>query len=102
MSKLREALNEAGIALSWATHGHLTEDDAKGCLAVVDAAVAEPLRNCEVGTVEEQVERWKEFCNKFKKCYKCPLLREGEILSSLSARCFARWSQMPYKKEEAK
>ena len=63
------------------------------------AALAEPLRNCEVGTVEEQVERWKEFCNKFKECDICPHMREGEILS---ARCFARWSQMPYKKEEAK
>lgn len=62
MSKLREALSKAGIALSWATHGHLTEDDAKECLEIVDAAIAEPLKNCEVGTPEEQYERWRSNC----------------------------------------
>lgn len=99
-SKLREALSKASIALSWATHSHLTEGDAEKCLAIVEAALADPVLNCEFGTEEEQIERWKEFCNKFKKCHGCPYIREGEILSSLSARCFARWAQMPY--EEVK
>jgi hypothetical protein len=56
--KLKEALSKASIALSWAAHHHLTEDDAKECLEIVDAALAEPLRNCDVGTVKEQIERF--------------------------------------------
>lgn len=56
-------------------------------------ALAEPRLNCEVGTAEDQIERWRKFCHKFKKCDECPHMRDGELLSH---GCFARWSQMPY------
>lgn len=97
-NKLREALSKASIALSWATHGHLTEDDAKECLEVVDAALAEPLRNYEVGTAEEQYERFLQFCDKKIHCEDCPLYERGGLVSM----CLVRWLQMPYNKEEAK
>lgn len=42
-----KALVKAGVALSWATHGHLTEDDAKECLELVDAALDE-FNKCEI------------------------------------------------------
>lgn len=45
---MREALLEASIALSSATHHHLTEDDAKDCLAVIESALSAPPRNCDV------------------------------------------------------
>ena len=99
MSKLRKALLEASISLSWATHGHLTEDDAKGCLAVVDAALAEPLRNCEVGTEEEQAERFYSFCKKFQSgiqgmcSSECPCKECCDM-----CHCLIKWSQMPYEK----
>ena len=48
---IRKALVEAGVALSWATHGHLTEDDAKGCLELVDAALDE-FNKCKVDSSE--------------------------------------------------
>ena len=44
---IRKALVQAGVALSWATHGHLTEDDAKECLELVDAALDE-FNKCKV------------------------------------------------------
>jgi hypothetical protein len=44
---IRKALMEASIALSWATHGHLTADDAKECLELVDAALDE-FNKCKV------------------------------------------------------
>lgn len=95
-SKTRKALSEAGIALSWATHGHLTEEDAKGCLAVVDAALAEPLRNCEVGSYEEQFGRWEKLCeSNGGQCFKCKF----DTSCDLSAKCFAKWSQMAYESE---
>lgn len=87
-SKIREALSKASIALSWASHHHLTEDDAKECLEVVDAALAEPRRNCDVGTAEEQMERHYIFCSKNKECHPD---------SSRCMMCYAKWAQMPYK-----
>ena len=101
-SKLREALLKASIALSWATHGHLTEDDAKECLEVVDAALAEPLRNCEVGTDWEQANRLRNICIKYRamkgKCFNCPIFKHGDA----PCDCFVRWAQMPYEKGDAK
>jgi hypothetical protein len=87
-SKLREALSKASIALSWSTHHHLTEDDAEECLAIVEAALAEPLRNCDVGTAEEQMERHYIFCSRNIKC---------NPDSSRCMMCYAKWSQMTYK-----
>jgi hypothetical protein len=89
-SKLREALLKASVTLSWATHHHLTEDDAKECLAIVDAALAEPLRNCEVGTIEEQRERfYKEYYSEHSKVKRRWSLAESAL----------DWSQMPYESE---
>jgi hypothetical protein len=95
-SKIREALSKASIALSWATHHHLTEDDAKECLAIVDAALAEPVRNCDVGTAEEQEQRFIALCNKqHDDCFMCP------VQNNIKAQCDCKfvWSQMPYEKE---
>lgn len=90
-NKLREALSKASVALSWATHSHLTEDDAKECLEVVDAALSEPIRNSEVGTAEEQALRFiSETCQEKYLAGEC---------DQNCVPCFARWAQMPYKKE---
>lgn len=58
-SKLREALSKASIALSWASHHHLTEDDAKACLEVVDAALALPPRNYDI--FRDHEEAWVAY-----------------------------------------
>jgi hypothetical protein len=88
---IRKALMEASIALSWATHGHLTEDDAKECLELVDAALNETKLNCNVGTAEEQIERHhKTYCREYNSTPTC-LTHNGSC-----ALCFARWSQTPY------
>lgn len=91
-SKIREALLDASIALSWVTHHHLTEDDAKECLAKIDKALAEPLRNCDVGTAEEQWERQDKYCM-LQDCNKC----HTEDAAYECTKCYAKWSQMPLK-----
>lgn len=90
---MREALIEASIALSSATHHHLTEDDAKECLAVIESALSKPPRNCDVGTADTQVNRYNEFCMQ-RACSECPFYVASDLLA-----CGVRWSQMPY--EEA-
>ena len=86
-AKMREALMEASIALSSATHHHMTEDDAKDCLAVIEAALSDPPRNCDVGTADEQSERFDRWCDRknIKDCW------------GIGCRkCLIAWSQMPY------
>lgn len=86
---MREALMEASIALSSATHHHMTEDDAKDCLAVIETAISAPPRNCDVGTADEQAERFDRWCDRknFKDCW------------GIGCReCLIAWAQMPYEK----
>ena len=67
-------------------------------------SLAIPLRNCDVGTVEEQSRRFEKYCDNFgrcsngePKCHDCPLwkraVKEG-------GKCEFMWAQLPY--EEVK
>ena len=65
----------------------------------VEAALAEPPRNCDMGTAEEQKCRFLAVCED-KKHYdnvrKCPLFVGPNCYP---VDCFARWGQMPYGQE---
>lgn len=101
-NKLREALEFIKLASDdWETYantigGALDVIYEKACLAL-----AEPLRNCEIGTAEEQADRFFNFCNgymsntNYKSCGTCPLWTSGAI----GEDCELRWAQLPYKKE---
>ena len=64
-----------------------------------------PLRNCDVGTAEEQAERFYAFCgcHRFQSGIKgmcsslCPLIRCRDMCN-----CLTKWSQMPYDEGGAK
>ena len=57
----------------------------------IKQAVAEPLRNCDVGTAEEQTKRFHEFCNTYKNgCTNCSLLEK-------KGHCQFNWGRLPYK-----
>ena len=67
--------------------------------ATIEAALAAPVRNFDIGTPEEQTRRMvSEFCCQYE-CYElpsgkhCPLYHEG-------IDCRFTWAQMPYKAEE--
>ena len=65
--------------------------------ARIDSALAAPPRNCDVGTAEEQEDRFRRYCNsRGTFCGDCPLYnnRRGE--------CRFAWAQMPYKEGGAK
>lgn len=49
------------------------------------AALAALPRNCDVGTDNEQIRRWKEFCDHYEV--------------DRSPESFARWAQGPYFEE---
>lgn len=64
----------------------------------VNAALAEPVKNYEVGTAEEQAERFVEFCDEEKgnreHCRNCRLCNAQD--------CTLAWVQLPYTEGGAK
>ena len=61
-----------------------------------------PPRNCDVGTAEEQSDRFDKFCYSHNKCFQCPVKsiynshnRQKQLREII--RCEIIWSQMPYK-----
>ena len=92
-NKLREACaNIAEYARS--AMCHTTDAHVLGYLNQIEgwakAALAEPVKNCEVGTAEEQSERFYEWCS-VHRSPNCPAKR--------CRLCILRWAQMPYEKE---
>jgi hypothetical protein len=92
-SKLREALLKADVLISIATFEEGVKMDEVGKISSeIKAAIAEPLRNCDVGTAEEQYVRFRDMCVN-TNC-------EGLVKhNTLSEYAFA-WSQMPYEEEK--
>jgi hypothetical protein len=88
-SKMREALEKCTRRLDAIT-SYLPMEFRKYVFADIKEAkeaLAEPVRNCDVGTAEEQEGRFLDFCDSHDSCMKCPLI--GTV-------CEIRWSQMPY------
>jgi hypothetical protein len=107
-SKTREALEEVESILStWIDHlPPVIQEKAQEALNKAEAALAEPLRNCDVGTAEEQGERFILFCcrNSFRgvcndSCKFANVNRRLGWQKIGQVRCFPFWAQMPYKKE---
>lgn len=95
-AKLREALKAARVAIEAAKEKMGVDNPV--ILEIIDAVLfAAPPRNCDVGTVKEQFERWQAFCGRQDPdCKGCPC--DGPECSF--AFCFAKWAQMPYEDGE--
>lgn len=97
-AKLREALkrcvNMLDVCLLYSREGYPAQnDDIREVMAQAESALALPLRNCDVGTAEEQGIRFKKFCNDHQEPWHgctnyCPVL--------MSEKCALAWAQMPY------
>ena len=66
------------------------QSDIRKAHEAVNSALAEPPRNCDVGTVKEQSERFFKFCTP-KRCDECKSHEDDSFYG-----CVLRWSQMPY------
>ena len=73
----------------------------------IDSALDKPPRNCDMGTLTEQQQRFRDFCEKMQHtdracCGGCPIvyLRVKGVIGN---SCELAWAQMPYaEKGEAK
>ena len=64
--------------------------------ALAETALAEPARNCDVGTEEEQICRHVQ-----ESGLECNLETPCHNRAMECRKCFAKWSQLPYKSEVA-
>lgn len=67
---------------------------------IVEAALAKPPRQCDVGTAEDQNDRFNLYCDEHgrycdgsPKCNDCPLLKQ---MMTNGGKCEFIWAQMPY------
>lgn len=77
---------------------------------IARAALAEPVKNYEVGTAEEQWKRFDEFCDAWQESApveicsdECPVIKMKNIgCDGCQGRsgCYALWAQMSYEKAE--
>ena len=90
--KQREALSDACYAMFnfLKTHYGSCYEEMANALDKAKAALADPIRNCDVGTAEEQLKRFNKFCFPIK-CSECQLHTDED-----SHDCIFRWAQMPY------
>ena len=109
-SKAREALNQLlglidnGILVFSNELDPSEVSNAQYQIDKTDEALTEPIRNCEVGTAEEQSKRFREFCSAHKYVSsdfsiicrgfgknRCPFFN-----ARAKSKCEFAWSQMPY------
>lgn len=93
--KMREALLEiAKVADDWERHSPTKAGALDRIYELANAALSEPPRNCDVGTPEEQRERFKAFCRdrQHGSCDGCPIPKKGF--------CTLQWAQAPDEAEE--
>lgn len=98
---MREALeeihNEAQNICDYCDEQRIVSHRADKIERIVNTALAAPPRNCDVGTAEEQAERFEQFCldnhSAEHLCSRCPL---GKQLGNDVDMCQLHWAQMPY------
>ena len=98
---MRDALRRISLAL-WSMIDPGCNDDCcapkRALVRLADAALAAPARNCDVGTAEEQVENFDNYCRGFGRkggCGSCPASKMSKFDNGGNS-CFAFWSQMPF------
>ena len=100
MAAMREALKvadeTANELLSWCSN-HYQELNCMGgrLKRAVEAALAAPPRNCDVGTPLEQADRHLAMCMNHGGCSTCPRNRKEWSYKD----CILEWEQMPYEEE---
>ena len=92
---MRDALNEIRSRLSY-LYGHIdgTFDlpALKEVYEIAGTALAAPPRNCDVGTPEDQHNRFMRFCDSKSM---------GYCWGRGCRKCIAQWGQIPYEGENA-
>lgn len=102
-NKLREALDDiigiAKIALNVNSFGNSNNSELWRIIDKCESALSAPQKNCEVGSPEEQVVRFKKFCDRFD-CCDCPVRKKWNFKATGDESCQLLWASMPYAEKE--
>lgn len=95
MTKMRKAVE---LALSLLDLGEDVPSMAvkQEDIDFMKAALAEPARQCDVGSAKDQSDRLHEFCHAQKFCDRCPLQKPA---ATDLTDCHLLWAQTPYESE---
>ena len=78
----------------------------KSATVMANCALAAPPRNCDVGTAEEQQDRFREFCRHYESEGKCGIGRSEAACPAFQGGrnpdCSLWWAQMPYEEGGAR
>lgn len=88
------------VRYDYVLHQHALELAEDACNRMnKEVGLSRPLRNCDVGTAEEQSARFDAHCRNHMGCLTCPLRdKDGGV----PKHCEFAWSQMPYEEGETK
>lgn len=108
MMVMRRALRDVSRVAEEMTRGTMTGESvdrktvdawAMRLCEIISRDLAIPLRQCDVGTADEQAERMRLYCKNHGvdesgsfRCEKCPFLSAD--------KCELSWAQMPYETKE--
>lgn len=100
--KMREALQKIRKIADINICESVGDYSDKRIIEIADAALSAPPRQCDVGTAEEQADRFREFCKKGK----LPQFAQSaycarECSCRDAADCKFAWAQAPYAQEGA-
>lgn len=102
-AKMREAIGNALWCLNWMnenTGDKPTKDHLAKPIELLLAALAAPPRNCDVGTVAEQNERYKRFCTRHYQANNVDAQCDACLCKEERWDCELEWAQMPYAAQE--
>ena len=106
VAKMREALKRADAALiqisksDWFIDANFAVTKAViDAGNAIEAALSAPPRNCDVGTADEQAERFAEYCDS-EACKRNRCKSRAKALCI--ERCAIAWAQMPYEEGGSK
>lgn len=113
IATMREALVQCELFLNNVSrHGHPTLNPGDKCVAcagvdelrgMVVRALSTPARNCDVGTPEEQQNRFRDFCRHHEREGECGIGRSVAACPAFhgwsNPDCSLWWAQMPYEEK---
>ncbi len=111
MMAMRRALRDVSRVAEEMTRGTITGESvdrktvdtwAKRLCEIISRDLAIPLRNCDVGTADEQDARFSKFCveKRSGSCSGCPDAVGGFTVANGIRECALVWAQTPYEAEE--
>ena len=94
-NKLREALDDIIDKIdTWRSEGSMEHWQYSQLFDIADAALAEPVKNYEVGTVAQQAKRLEEYCESEEVCKRKRCKSRAKALCI--ERCALAWAQLPF------